>query len=155
MNIFKALPGTITLEYQDEEWDQTIDYEHIPFRCRKCHEHGHLFRDFPLNTLPKREAKEKTKEGFTQVQNRRKQAQKKPTTNNGKNNPKNNSFEALNNLLEAEEVENPHKTTGTDLTKHKEDQLQQTPTNQTNPQNHPGTRKEPEREEDTVMEMDE
>jgi hypothetical protein len=52
MNISKALPGTVTLEYQDEEWAQTIDYEHIPFRCRKCHEHGHLFRDFPLNAPP-------------------------------------------------------------------------------------------------------
>jgi hypothetical protein len=69
MNISKALPGTVTLEYQDEEWAQTIDYEHIPFRCRKCHEHGHLFRDFPLNAPPKREAEEKPKEGFTQVQN--------------------------------------------------------------------------------------
>jgi hypothetical protein len=38
------------LEYQDEDWIQTIDYEHIPFRCRKFHEHGHLFRDFPLNS---------------------------------------------------------------------------------------------------------
>jgi hypothetical protein len=34
MNISKALPGSVTIEYQDEEWIQTIDYEHIPFRCR-------------------------------------------------------------------------------------------------------------------------
>jgi hypothetical protein len=54
MDISKALPGSITLEYQDDDWSQTIDYEHIPFRCRKCHEHGHLFRDCPLNaTTPK------------------------------------------------------------------------------------------------------
>jgi hypothetical protein len=43
MNISKALLGSLTLEYRDEEWLQTIDYEHIPFRCRKFHEHGHLF----------------------------------------------------------------------------------------------------------------
>jgi hypothetical protein len=36
LNISKPLPGAITLDYQDEEWSQTIDYEHIPFRCRKC-----------------------------------------------------------------------------------------------------------------------
>jgi hypothetical protein len=30
MNISKPLPGSLTLEYQDEEWVQTIDYEHIP-----------------------------------------------------------------------------------------------------------------------------
>jgi hypothetical protein len=48
MNISKALPGSVTLEYQDEDWQQTLDYEHIPFRCRRCHEHGHLYRDCPL-----------------------------------------------------------------------------------------------------------
>jgi hypothetical protein len=31
LNISKPLPGSIDLEYQDEEWSQTIDYEHIPF----------------------------------------------------------------------------------------------------------------------------
>jgi hypothetical protein len=55
MNISKTLPDTVTLEYQDEELAQTIDYEHIPFKCRKFHEHGHLFRDFPLNAPPPRE----------------------------------------------------------------------------------------------------
>jgi peptide methionine sulfoxide reductase MsrB len=49
MNIAKALPRAVILEYQDEDWSQTLDYEHISFRCRKCHEHGHLFRDCPLN----------------------------------------------------------------------------------------------------------
>jgi hypothetical protein len=53
LNIAKPLPGSITLEYHDEEWSQTIDYEHIPFRCRKCHEHGHLFRECPLNAVHK------------------------------------------------------------------------------------------------------
>jgi hypothetical protein len=49
MDVSKPLPRSIKLEYQDEEWEQTIDYEHIPFRCHKFHEHGHLFRDCPLN----------------------------------------------------------------------------------------------------------
>jgi hypothetical protein len=31
LNIAKPLPGSITLEYHDEDWSQTIDYEHIPF----------------------------------------------------------------------------------------------------------------------------
>jgi hypothetical protein len=107
---------------------------------------------------PKKEAEEKPKEGFTQVQNRRRQAQKKPTTINGKKNPTNNSFEALNRLPEAEEVENPHKTMGKDPNKYKEDQLaqkHQTLANQEDPQTHPVSGKEPEREEDTIMEMDE
>ena len=40
--------GAVTLEYHEKDWQQTLDYEHIPFRYRKCHEHGHLFKDFPL-----------------------------------------------------------------------------------------------------------
>jgi hypothetical protein len=35
LNIAKPLPGSIALEYHDEDWLQTIDYEHIPFRCKK------------------------------------------------------------------------------------------------------------------------
>jgi hypothetical protein len=53
LNIAKPLSGSIILEYHDEDWVQTIDYEHIPFRCRKCHEHRHLFRYFPFNVAHK------------------------------------------------------------------------------------------------------
>jgi len=49
MDLSGALPDEVILEVFDEEWVQTVDYEHIPFRCRKCHEHGHLFRDFHLS----------------------------------------------------------------------------------------------------------
>jgi hypothetical protein len=52
---------------------------------------------------------EKSKDGFTQVMGRRKQPQKKPSQGVGKNIPTNNSFDALNHLPDAEEVENPHK----------------------------------------------
>jgi hypothetical protein len=110
MNISKAIPGSITIEYQDEEWTQTIDYEHIPFKCQKCHEHGHLFRDFPLNALAQPTAEEKQQDGFTQVKGCRKQTSKKSTQTGSKKIPTNNSFDALNNLSDKEEVENPHKT---------------------------------------------
>jgi hypothetical protein len=55
-------------------------------------------------------------------------------------------------------VENLHKTVGKDPNNQKEDhpsQEYQTPTNQADPLTHPVSGKEPEREEDTVMEMDE
>jgi hypothetical protein len=76
LNIEKPLPGTIVLKYQDEDWIQTIDYEHIPFRCRKCHEHGHLFRECPLNATPKEGNPEdgKDKDGFAQPRGKRRQA---------------------------------------------------------------------------------
>ena len=39
MDLYGALSDEFILEVYDEEWVQTVDYEHIPFRCRKCHEH--------------------------------------------------------------------------------------------------------------------
>jgi hypothetical protein len=49
MDVSGALPKAISLEFMDEEWIQSIDYEHIPFRCRQFHEHIHLIRECPLN----------------------------------------------------------------------------------------------------------
>jgi hypothetical protein len=49
MDVSGALPEAICLEFRDEEWIQKIDYEQIPFQCRRCHEHGLLIREFPLN----------------------------------------------------------------------------------------------------------
>ena len=48
MDLSGALPDEVILEVFDEEWVQTV---HIPFRCRRCHDHGHLFRDFPLSKI--------------------------------------------------------------------------------------------------------
>jgi hypothetical protein len=31
LNISNSLPGSISLEYHDEDFSQTIDYEHTPF----------------------------------------------------------------------------------------------------------------------------
>jgi hypothetical protein len=77
MTISKALPGSIMLEYQDDYWNQTINYEHIPFRCRKFHEHGHLFRDFPLNATTTKFNESKQKDGFANVTGRRKNPSRK------------------------------------------------------------------------------
>ena len=71
MDILKALPGSVTIEYEDEDWNQTIDYEHIPFRCRKCHEHGHLFCDFLLNAQNPRQGDEKKKDGYKTITGRK------------------------------------------------------------------------------------
>jgi hypothetical protein len=97
LNIAKPLPGSITLEYHDEEWSQTIDYEHIPFRCRKCHEHGHLFRECPLNAVQKEAATDasKDKDGFTQIAGRRRQGTRKQPYQPGKNPLTSNKFATL------------------------------------------------------------
>jgi hypothetical protein len=58
MDVSRALPEAISLEFRDGEWIQSIDYEQIPLRCKICHEHGHLFIEFLLN---KKQEAENTK----------------------------------------------------------------------------------------------
>lgn len=69
MDISLALPNEIILEVYDEEWVQAVDYNHVPFGCHKCHEHGHLFKDFPLNKMERSNKATwgKYNEGFTKV----------------------------------------------------------------------------------------
>lgn len=50
MRLDNALSDAVSLFHDDFEWIQPLDYEHVPFRCYKCHDHGHLFRDCPQNS---------------------------------------------------------------------------------------------------------
>jgi len=67
MNITEPLPEFIKLEYHDEVWQQPVDYEHIPFRCRRCHEYGNLFRQCPLNNVEESMKKRAENEKSTEV----------------------------------------------------------------------------------------
>ena len=74
MHLAQALPESVSLYHDDFEWVQSIDYEHVPFRGRKFHAHGHLFRDFPLNASPSKPSEVSSgpdADGFTKVQSRR------------------------------------------------------------------------------------
>lgn len=91
MNISEPLPEMIELECEGKVWMQLLDYEHIPFRCRRCHEYGHLYKSFPLNaaeqkktstTGPEKPAQQE-EEGFVQVPTRKRrtgQTGSRPTT---------------------------------------------------------------------------
>lgn len=35
MDLSGVLPDEVILEFFDEEWVQMVEYEHIPFRCRR------------------------------------------------------------------------------------------------------------------------
>ena len=51
MHIAKTLPKKIILAHEDTEWVQPLDYEHVPFRCQKCHEHDHIYWHFHKNKI--------------------------------------------------------------------------------------------------------
>ena len=42
IDISKGLPDQIILKVGDFYWTQTLDYENTAFRCRHCHQTGHL-----------------------------------------------------------------------------------------------------------------
>lgn len=104
IDVYGALPKAVKLIYRDEVWLQSIDYEHIPFRCKKCHEHGHLFWDFPMNKTPQTQeqaSKRKDSKGYTKVISRNNNNRKNaiPKKNQYKE-AGHNQFNALNNTQE-------------------------------------------------------
>lgn len=57
LNPDEGLAENIKLRYKDLVFDQPLDYEHLPFRCHRCHEYGHLVRDCPLRFRRRRKQK--------------------------------------------------------------------------------------------------
>lgn len=90
------------VSHDDIEWVQLIDYEHVPFRCRRCHALGHLFRDYPFVPKPSPVAGSDSSgaDGFTKVTNCRRNHKKQasnsraPLASSSKPSTRNN-FEAL------------------------------------------------------------
>ena len=78
MHLSNALLDAVTLFHDDFEWVQSIDYEHVPFHCRKCHSLGHLFRDCPssLKTSAPTSSDKSDLDCFTSVTNHRKNPKK-------------------------------------------------------------------------------
>eukprot|EP00253_Pinus_taeda_P004972 PITA_04972 len=118
MNISEPLPESIELEYHDDIWKQPIDYEHIPFRCRKCHEYGHLYRQCPLNKEEEFDKSQETHQreagemgevdrDFQQVSRRKKRGKEGPKTQTHEkplNTVSQNKFHVLQNENEDYEV---------------------------------------------------
>lgn len=102
MRLDQALPDSVSLSHYDHEWIQPLDYEHVPFRCRKCHAHGHLFRECPLNakTGTPEPSNSLTQDAFTKAPsskraNKKPFAGKKPLRDSASIPTTSNSFEIL------------------------------------------------------------
>jgi len=113
MDLSRALPYEVILEVYDKGWVQTIDYEHIPFRCHKCHEHGNLPRDCLLNrreeNLNTRKGKDQT--GFTKVRGKGKGGGRKTQNNPIANDNKTKSYNSFEILGEKEAEEGDQECT--------------------------------------------
>ena len=97
MDITKDLLEGINLWWDDEGWFQALDYEHIPFRCRCCHEHGHLFREC-LENNPKIQQKGKEVkdvDGFTKVSGKKRTAKRNQGPEVNKKPISSNAFDVL------------------------------------------------------------
>ena len=68
-----GLPKAIKINVGSWTHVQKLDYEQLPFKCRKCHEYGHFARGFPSNE----EVEKGKEEGWNQVK-RPKTAHKTP-----------------------------------------------------------------------------
>lgn len=81
MHLDNSLPDSVSLFHDDFEWIQSLDYEHVPFRCRKFHAHGHLFRDCLQNSksIAPEVSDQQAQDGFNKVPSH-KRAHKKPST---------------------------------------------------------------------------
>ena len=49
VDLNNPLPNSMEICLGPSSWIQQLDYETLPFRCRICHEYGHLLRKCPQN----------------------------------------------------------------------------------------------------------
>jgi len=110
MDLKQALPDTVSLFHDNIEWIHLIDYEHVPFRCRKCHDLGHLYKDCPPNRKPppQMDSDNPAFDGFTKVVNCRIGHNK--STANTRTNPANLSKPSTSNsfaALASDDVQDP------------------------------------------------
>lgn len=100
MHLAKVLLDSVSLWHEYFEWIQSIYCERVPFYYRKCHMHGHLFRDCPLNSLtqPSGNSTPPDSDGFTKVAPRKWHAKKSSNTPAPSQPSTSNNFSFLANI---------------------------------------------------------
>lgn len=61
VDLSEGLPDHITLNFNNTQWIQQLDYENTAFRCRTCLQTGHLQNHCPLARKDPRKAKKQPK----------------------------------------------------------------------------------------------
>jgi hypothetical protein len=119
VDLTNPLPDSMEIRLGSSSWIQQLDYETLPFRCRICHEYGHLLRKCPrFRPVPSDasgphkgdKGKDPTpteptdKEGFTQVKSRNRGKGKKRTWLDRHNEGTFNRFDVLEDLVQEEGI---------------------------------------------------
>jgi hypothetical protein len=119
VDLTNPLPDSMEIRMGSSSWVQQLDYETLPFRCRICHEYGHLlrkcprFRPIPSDASgPHKGDKGKDpvlteptdNEGFTQVKSRNKGKGKKRTWLDRHNEGTFNRFDVLEDQVQEEGI---------------------------------------------------
>eukprot|EP00253_Pinus_taeda_P030247 PITA_30247 len=115
MDVPGALHEGLWLEYRDEDYFQAIDYEQILFHCRKCHENGHLIREFPLNKTTDTQTEEQEgnfKDTFTRPRTRQRENRRRPNKTSETQANKSNAFEVLETEKDLEHQNKENKNSG-------------------------------------------
>ena len=108
-----GLPEAVKLTVGSWTHYQKLDYEHLPFKCRNCQEHGHFQRYCPKLAAEKEDAEgwQKVKKGkiSSNTKNKEKTIQEPPKEGNSTANLQETSNDAQNptNESEAGEVRVP------------------------------------------------
>lgn len=49
INIRNGIPSAVKMDWGPYSYHQVLDYENVPFRCRRCNAYGHPAADFSLS----------------------------------------------------------------------------------------------------------
>jgi hypothetical protein len=71
LNVREGLGEEVDLRWGSFTHTQKLDYENVPFRCRRCHQYGHLITNcnLPLRTRGKGYKRDKGKRMFQEERN--------------------------------------------------------------------------------------
>jgi hypothetical protein len=117
VDLEKGLPEVVQIKIDEWSFRQPLDYEHIPFKCHICHDHGHFAKNFPKlqqsQPPPIKESEFKTV--TRKCRNPQRKGPHQPRKPQGS--LQNNQFGALENLGDAENLEEKGKDLGTHSSK--------------------------------------